>query len=204
MKIKNPSQKLLEGVIKTLPILPQFVNITMTSEGVYLPSRTAKEEEIRSYLSECAEKRIIPFSRSELEYRNERWSLAPEMFWGIVNIFSTDKDYIKKAEIQGIMEGRRIHNIEVKISNPPYVEEGFKQFRDEILDVMLNNGYQINQGNLDLTVTCGTGYRQGYYSDTNIYFTPNQVRLGLGTNISDEDAVKVTEWFSQFRGDKEK
>jgi len=145
-KISDASQDLLKKMIKTLPYMPKKADIAMAAEGI---QRSLLHESEKTYIEACLEKNVMPFSYIKLRYKYEKGEglFVPETYIGsLLMIGDDDSKEAKKAGTQGILKGGRIHRIITGIEIP--AQEGFQKFRGELLDNMLESGYQFDEGSL--------------------------------------------------------
>jgi len=189
MKIEKPSYKLFTEAIRDLDVLPAYFDIEMLADGILYP-KYKDETDKKRYLSECEEKRVVPYTVIKLVYDiSFKLRFVPPVFTDPV-IRSR-----KKEDIERLIKGGRIHKINFEAKAPAF--EGFEFFRDEFLDTMLKNGYQPYEGELILN------YFLDHESDR-ISFGMDGFNRGLelelqSDKLSKEELREVLVWFSLLK-----
>ena len=196
LEIKVESQELLQEIIKTLPSEPEYFTIEMKAKSVSLPQYKEEGGEER-YLLECSKNNIIPFSTYKFEYSHITGLFESKFDNNLTSIREQQSEKKKKAIMNGLVKGGRIGRFEFEIGIS--AQQGFKKFRDEILNMLLENDYQIDEGDLWLSWGRHTGYNEGYYRTGGLRFNIRKgVELELNGETSEEAKSKYIEWFNKL------
>jgi hypothetical protein len=194
------SQELFAEALRTVE-LPHVAKLEFAADGIERPDQYSefpdlqgeKAEEIKSYLSQCNDRGIIPFSKLTLEASSFK-EQGKIVFGGNANGFPVP-DYVMGS----LVKGGRFHRIEVKTTYASH----FKAFQESVLDALLKGGYQVMEGTLTLTMYHLTGYNEGDYPDTQVTMYSsgrhNGLELRMGSEISAKGEKLLEDWFSGLK-----
>jgi len=175
MELNVVNQSLFRDVIKTFPVSPEFAEIRLRAvKGLF-------------------RKEIIPNSKVKLEYDPQEG-------------FIPKYDALHFTEVStsnsiGLIVGGRIQDIELEMRMGS-AHEGFRQFRDQLLPVLIHNKYDLFLGDLVISTYHLTGYNQGNYRSGGLRFDAGWIHKGLELDIDSEmpeEQKNILEtWFNQL------
>lgn len=187
--IDNPSQELFLEAFKSVPIEPCYSTLVFNADGVKNQDYWNWSTDDKKYLEECDNKGIIPFSFVRFEWDFNEGLFKPRAFLSDSILTNSSPEGIK-----GLIKGGRVHKI--------MFTNGYREAVNDQLPFLLEQNYKINSGDIALSLYHLTGYNQGYYPDTQIIFDlenhRNGLELKMGSNISQEDELKVKSWFNRL------
>jgi hypothetical protein len=203
-KIINPSQKVLQEAVKTVPAEPRYIGISLIADGILEPKT---EESPARYLNECFRHNIIPSSSIVFKYDsyfNSQLDSYRAMFllshWGdsVASIGAGHSDEHNDAIQKALLKGGRFYRIKTKIET----EGGFKAFKESFLDDLVKNGYQIDDMDLWLDYYHSTQhYEEGDVrtGGLNYHSWQKQLVLDFSFDMSKEAENSLTKWFTELK-----
>jgi len=190
MCIEPTSMSLVIESLRTFPIIPYEGKVTFFANRIQEPKWSRENEERQKndekYISECLSLNVIPFSSISLEYREDEKLFIPKAYDHNSLILC------RKDSIDALLEGGKIHKINLETSKH---NEGFKIFRENFLQTLIDKEYVLDNFNLCLTML---------YHNPNSTFKFNVgtqkkgLILHLGSEVS-EDTEKLENWFKNIR-----
>jgi len=193
MKIAVVSQELFTEAIRTLPLSPEHVELTMLANGIVPEYKEDRREE---YVAKCLEQDIIPFSGITFEYNEKENLFVPTE----QKIVSCEESTTRKA-----VEGGKFNKLDIKtwIRSP---SQSFEDFKKEggFLDLLLENGYQFYYGDIWLNHMHFRGYNAGDSKDGGLVLSAGYIgikglELELWSEIDSGDEKKLVNWFSELK-----
>ena len=199
IKIRTRSPEIFSEAINSLPLLPKYAKIEFLADGICLPFDNKIEREKR-YLSECSQKRVIPFSRIELEYSVNKETFVPKAsFHAPILRVPRGNSYISNMEnaVKSLIKGKRIHEICINTEEGLGIEEIFEEFRKSLLNTFLEQNYQINEGCLEFGL-------RSEHRNTSLVFRTNAsgvrgLNLMLKDDLPSEKIEKLKSWFNELK-----
>lgn len=191
--INNNFSEMFEEIIRTVPIVPSYFSVSMNVGGVSLPKNS---DEVGEYISWCERNNVIPFSFVALEstnkafYSNNAMSNYPKEFSSIDLADLIVLKIAKGGQPYGV-EFHTPHRTETH-------EEGFVKLRDVILDVFLEQGYQVQGGNMTIGRETEWGFLV-FTKDERYYYAKKGVHLSRLENLVETDRIKIQEWLSGLK-----
>lgn len=206
LNLQNVPYELFLEVMDSVPIEPQYADVSFLAHGI-LPPRYQNDEDRGRYLDVCKQKGVIPFTNLEFEYdRNSQLfvpSRRPDK--GVVTSQYFSGNPIKSNEIERFFQGGKIHRIEFKSRPSEFTESMFPEFRRNLANLS-QEGYQIGDAELDLTVYHRGGYEEGTYGDTEVYLRTLRHPLEREFSVkfgrratSSEKSQDIFEWFNGLK-----
>ncbi|MCX6774935.1 MAG: hypothetical protein NTY99_02475 [DPANN group archaeon] len=156
--IRSASSELFLEAIKTLPVVPKDGSITFLANGVYIPDNSSLRKDPK-YIAECESKGIIPYSSITIDKYDESGLEFAQSFNSIFGGDSASKEQ-KAVFLEGLLKGGRPHDITIELKSE-YRVVNFKNFRTNLLDKLVQNGYQISSAYFTLSSHEETSYREG-------------------------------------------
>ena len=182
LKIANTSPELFLEAVRTLPVEPEYSDLDFLAYGISISSN-------EEYFAECRRRNVMP-ARVELEYSSSKKLFLPS--WG--GKFALTYPHLESGceqALKGTLHGGKIHQISIKTGPGE-----FKFFREGFLDNLLQEEYQLAQGDIWITT-----YRLGEYSgggygrDTGLSFGR---RKGMDLDIK-EGMDDIKAWFKELQ-----
>ncbi len=196
-EIKPTSTELFTEVIETLPLSPIDFNFHL-----FLIPNQYGDGEI-GYMRQCQEKGIIPYSGITLTYKGD-WETRPnqEQILNINNgLYCPDlkvSEEGKMSALQMLILGGKINYISVK--NHALNGKGFNQFRDQLLPEFLEQGYNINYGDIWLTyVDSGDEFESVLEMEDGLEFNLSSLDLRLYSERPESEGKQLIDWFSELQ-----
>jgi len=191
--IRPISHDLISEVIKEIPVLPGRAEISMIIDGIPFPdSYTQKCSE--DYINECTVHKIIPASRLIFDCNNRVLNMP---YWIENKIYSWDNNELPNEErtrfISMLLDGGRIHKLSFNIEDWSQQRSGFMRFRDEVLDGILEKGYQVYDGILNFNERIPKVDRLEF----NIHFDFG-LRLDLSDSMGQIERSGLECWFDEL------
>lgn len=155
--IQHASDEMLIQAIKTLPSPSVYGVIDMLVNGVKGPDFLSSVDysPLETHIAECTKKGIIPSSADTLVYNPEIKLFIPKMNEKPPTFHFTDSKRLSVAQIDGLLNGGKIHEIDLKWEVP----EGYECLRSRFLDEVLNKGYNIHHGTIWLDSRTENNYK---------------------------------------------
>jgi len=184
LKIANTSPELFLEAVMTLPVEPRYADFNFLAYGL---SMSVNEE----YLEECRRRNVMP-ARVELEYSSNKKLFLPSLGGKFALTYENEHNLANVSHcLKGILHGGKINEILIKT-----IKGEFKFFREGLLDNLLQEEYQLVQGDIWITT-----YRLGEYSgggyarETGLSFGR---RKGMELDIR-EGMDDVKAWFKKLQ-----
>lgn len=132
------SQELFKVAIQTMPVTPVHGEVTLLADDLDYPGDGfyRNEYSTQEYLEECAKKGILPHTKIQ-ELVSPYGTSIRELNIGSCNIVGTP--------LEQVISGR-VHKVHIVGSLSGWSEEYFEQFRNITLPKLLEQGYQIRDG----------------------------------------------------------
>lgn len=182
IEIKDASSDLALEAIKSLPVIPDYVNsLFLSIKG--LENLSEEKENIDLYLAQCEEKKVIPFSNEYFTFFN---SYNPNVT--LKSSLRIDNRYGSKSfnqSLQGIVKGYKPMNKGFEITG------GFQFFKEKMLDSLVEQGYQIRSFDICLD----SEYDGQCHRDTSSLEFDLKKSLNLSGEKNFLERNKLSEWF---------
>ena len=76
-RIISTSQELFKEVITSIPVVPEYAEISFLADGIKLPKRDDAADESR-YVKECFNNEVMPYSNMALPYNEHIGTFIPD------------------------------------------------------------------------------------------------------------------------------
>lgn len=199
---KIASQELFLEALETLPIPPEYGDLSFVADGIrlgYVLGPEIQPEEV-DYLIECQKRGILPFSELKFEYKSRDGHFTPTD-----SLFAKGEGHHperKRASHKSLLSGGRFNTLTFDIGPHGEGKAGLQNFKEEILGSLIEEGYQIHEGELWLTTWRSHGYTDGYREDTGFHFGTDRwnkgIHLKLGSGLSNEAKTNLIGWFDRL------
>jgi hypothetical protein len=192
MTITPYSTKLLRGIMSTFPTRLTGSNLTMVANTV-VPPRKDNVEQIKAYLVDCLENKIIPFSQIEWSYTPLGLSVRKS---SVIEIPCNVPPEIKNIIDERLLEGGKINTMTLSLE-VPYVNESLRKFEKEFMDLWFRKGYSPEAGNfrcieehhgLQLLLTFDR------FNEAEPGFT-----LSMSDTLQHSERINLTNWFNRLK-----
>ncbi len=177
------SQPLFIEAVKTLPFPPQYGNLKFSANGICLPVDNAKDEDVKRYLSECAEKKVIPCSDFRI------YSDGSLIGYGFHGTSKYHIDLTRKMYAHGklLIPGGRVQEIGIDLSR------GNKECIDAaVIETLVESGYVLQEGQMALVT-------QGFSTNTFLKLdSKGGLELCIGDECTPEQKDKLSAWYNKL------
>jgi len=186
-KLTRPKEsKLFEEIINSVPVEPKKSSICLITGGIFpfvdpgelLFSWNGSDKKRQLYVSNCSKKGILPFTSITVRYNtvstndisldqgNPNFDIDSQYLGSPMLNINANKSY-GKLSLDSFFSGGKIHQINIIFedfskSRPNYAKN-FKNFKNNLLNRLLENNYELFKGSFQL------GYKSDLNSDSEDY-----------------------------------
>ena len=197
--IISTSKELFKEVITSIPVVPEYAEISFLADGIKLPKRDDAADESR-YVKECFNNEVMPYPNMALPYNEHIGTFIPDFGRRDFISFSKSDSALKTiASIEGMLSGGRIHTINITTKRLDLAEFAYQHLKQSFMRCLSDRDYVPDEGELWLSSELKKGYDSGHRPLTTINFNSSSgVKLDLYEQ--DNKLENVFAWFSQLAG----
>lgn len=191
LSIQDPDQKLLARSIETLPILPVYSKIGLSSEGNINPHS-------ERYVSECLDRQVLPHSYLKFYFSPMSGTFTPER--GDFYCESEDERVLNEV-IDAHLKGYKIGNLIFETSGEN-AGQGFDIFRKKLLkQIQEEEVYQLGGFEIWFTLLLENERHdaRGQRGADQLVFNPGYgMYIYLGNKLRTEQVRHLSDWFQSL------
>ena len=198
------SQDLIQEAIETFPSKLQPIHkgyVILKFNGINSPGLVDDIKRKRKYLDDCSENNILPFSRMKYQYGPQsEVFIVDEVRISSYKLSTIEPNLTKKLLYRKsnriFLDGGKVNEIEVSIDS----QKAFEVFRGEFLDILLDKGYELQEGWFYTGDNIGAGgLLFGINNNNRVgYKKEKGLELKFRNNLPEENKIQLTNWFNQL------
>jgi len=204
--IETKVETFFKHILINPPFSPQYAKFRVVPQGI--PDCNMEKKEIKTYLKQCKDKKIIPFSKTELNYDNNLKIFIPGSIDIENNIarlkYDDEKSYLEIIEstINQQLSRGKPHTLHIEIGIP--AGDGFKSFGETLYDKLLNEGYIIEYGDIWLTSKFSNQhYDKGHGPVSTMTLSMKDSKYSLDLHLRKNDTeiynTDINGWFANLK-----
>ena len=190
------SQELFQEVLRTVPVDVEYAELSFLAHGILDPGYN-EEGDMQRYIKECSERGVMPFSQVKLKWNRIKGFPDPSTTTDFLAVYGNYDSKTKEIATDRLLEGGKIHNINVETENFHF---DFEDFQKGLLERILRAEYEVGKVDLWLSTCHLTGYNEGTYRESGL--TMGRGRRGFELQIErfpDAEGKRVlVDWFTQL------
>ncbi|MAG20034.1 hypothetical protein CL618_01210 [archaeon] len=209
--IEQPTQEQIQRAIQTVPFPVHFFSADMYAHDLRFPDthrlEDTYEQDIETYLSQCADLGILPFSQVILDYETNHTREKARFATRSERLITTGfhhPDHVNETTNQSLIRGGKPNRIMVSIKPIIMIKGagriGFQAFKEQLLETLLEEEYAFDSARVEFDLKEESPTHQSYVS-INEYNCSGKERLMMITYDSEspKNKQKFLDWFDQLQ-----